>query len=145
MSTTPSAHGGPSPAHTGNQWSDQRIEQVIGNLLRLGVFLSAAVVLLGGVIYLYTDGSLPAPPPHLTRAEDKQPEVRRALDIVADAGRFHSTALIELGLLLLIATPIARVVFSVFAFAIQRDRLYVVITLLVLGILLYSLFSGHLS
>jgi uncharacterized membrane protein len=52
--------------------------------------------------------------------------------------------LIQLGLLLLIATPVARVAFSVAAFAMQRDRLYVVVALIVLAVLMYSLTGGHL-
>jgi uncharacterized membrane protein len=51
-------------------------------------------------------------------------------------------AIIQLGLLLLIATPVARVLFSAIAFALERDYLYVLITLIVLGILLYSLFES---
>jgi uncharacterized membrane protein len=136
----------PAPAaQPDNRWSDERVEQVIGNLLRFGVLLSAVVVLLGGVIYLYEEGGKPAPPAHLTVQDDQPPARRRVLDIASDAGRFHSTGLIELGLLLLIATPIARVVFSIVAFSIHPQRLYVFITLLVLAILLYSLFSGHLT
>jgi uncharacterized membrane protein len=53
--------------------------------------------------------------------------------------------LIPLGLLLLIATPVARVAFSVVAFARQRDATYVAITFTVLALLLYSLFSVHLG
>ena len=48
--------------------------------------------------------------------------------------------IIQLGLLLLIATPVARVVFSVIGFVRQRDFVYVVLTLIVLAVLLYSLF-----
>jgi uncharacterized membrane protein len=51
---------------------------------------------------------------------------------------------IQLGLLLLVATPVARVAFSILAFALQRDRTYVIITLIVLGVLLYSLAGGGL-
>jgi uncharacterized membrane protein len=63
--------------------------------------------------------------------------------IVKDALTFQGRGLIQLGLLLLIATPIARVAFSVAAFALQRDRLYVVVTLIVLAVLIYSLTGGH--
>ena len=59
--------------------------------------------------------------------------------IVRDAGRLHSRGIIQLGILLLIATPIARVAFAVFAFAAERDKMYVVFTLIVLTILMYSL------
>jgi uncharacterized membrane protein len=51
-------------------------------------------------------------------------------------------AIIQCGLLLLIATPVARVLFSIVAFALEKDRLYVVLTLIVFCILIYSLFGG---
>ena len=54
----------------------------------------------------------------------------------------HGPGLIQFGLLILIATPIARVAFSVFAFAYQRDWTYVLVTLVVLGLLVYSLFGS---
>jgi uncharacterized membrane protein len=56
----------------------------------------------------------------------------------------ETTGILQLGLLLLIATPIARVVFSVFAFALEGDRMYVTFTLIVLSVLLYSLFGSFL-
>ena len=60
------------------------------------------------------------------------------------AGLLHGnpTSYLMLGSFLLIATPVARVVFSVVAFALQRDRLYVVVTLIVLAVLMYSLAVG---
>ncbi len=51
--------------------------------------------------------------------------------------------MIQLGILLLIATPVVRVVFCVVGFARQRDRLYVAVRTLVLAILIYSLMSGN--
>jgi uncharacterized membrane protein len=71
-------------------------------------------------------------------------DLRTLSGIVKDALAFRGRGLIQLGLLLLIATPLARVAFSVLAFAIQRDRLYVVVTLIVLAVLIYSLMGGQL-
>jgi uncharacterized membrane protein len=71
-------------------------------------------------------------------------DLRTLSGIVKDALAFRGRGLIQLGLLLLIATPLARVAFSVVAFAIQRDRLYVGVTLIVLAVLIYSLMGGHL-
>jgi uncharacterized membrane protein len=51
----------------------------------------------------------------------------------------------QLGLLLLIATPIARVAFSAVAFAIEGDKMYVLFTLIVFGVLLYSLFGSSIA
>lgn len=55
---------------------------------------------------------------------------------------WEGRGLIQLGLLLLILVPVVRVAIAAFAFHRQRDRLYVAISLLVLGLLLYSLLSG---
>jgi uncharacterized membrane protein len=52
--------------------------------------------------------------------------------------------IIQLGLLLLIATPVARVAFSIFGFAAEGDRMYVAFTLIVLTVLLYSLFGSFM-
>jgi uncharacterized membrane protein len=53
-------------------------------------------------------------------------------------------AVIQLGLLILIATPVARVIFSLVGFVLERDRVYVAITLAVLAILAYSIGSAWL-
>jgi uncharacterized membrane protein len=128
-------------------WTDERVEQVVGNLLRIGVTVSALVVLAGGVLYLLRHGAEPSdykkpyrsPDP---RAPGESADLYRPWGIVRAALAGRGRGLIQLGLLLLIATPVARVVFSVFAFARQRDYTYVAITLIVLAVLLYSLFSG---
>ncbi|RYE22173.1 MAG: DUF1634 domain-containing protein [Sphingobacteriaceae bacterium] len=59
--------------------------------------------------------------------------------VLIGLSRYDSKAIIQLGILLLIFTPIARVVFSVFSFIIERDYLYVAIGLSVLCIILLSL------
>jgi uncharacterized membrane protein len=122
-------------------WSDTRVEQIMGSLLRAGVILAAALVLLGGVIYLFR---------HPGEAIDHrvfhgEPRSLESIwGIVQLAATGSARGLIQVGLLALIATPIARVMFSVYAFARQHDRLYVWITLVVLVLLLYSLIWGRL-
>jgi uncharacterized membrane protein len=135
--TEPAPAPGATPA---GGWTDDRVERIIGNLLRAGVVLAAVVVAAGGILYLVQEGRQPVPDRHQFRGE----QTRLVLDIVEDAWHLKSEGLIELGLLLLILTPIARVLFSIVAFALERDGTYVLITLLVLVILLYSLFSGHI-
>ncbi|MGH9703018.1 MAG: DUF1634 domain-containing protein [Candidatus Acidiferrales bacterium] len=122
-------------------WNDQRSEQVIGNLLRSGVILSAAVVSLGGVRYVWKYGTA-ARDFAVFRGEPN--DLRHISGILQESLTLHSRGLIQLGLLLLIATPVARVVFSVASFAMERDRLYVCITLIVFILLLYSLMGGNL-
>jgi uncharacterized membrane protein len=115
--------------------TDQRIDELMGLLLRSGVLLAACIVLVGGVIYLARH-----PHPGDYRVFQSEPENLRAISgIFSEAAAGHGRGLIQLGLLVLIATPISRVTFSVIAFLYQRDRKYVVFTLIVLGLLLYSL------
>lgn len=115
--------------------NDDRMERIIGNLLRAGVTLAAAVVLAGGIWYLIAAGNTaPAYAPF-------RPDVRgvHALRTLP-----APQAIILAGLLILIATPVARVVFSLIAFAMEKDRVYVAITTLVLAILLYSIGTSWL-
>lgn len=121
--------------------SDERVEGILGNLLRMGVIASALIVLAGGMLYLIRDGLHPHP--DLRAFEPEQ--LRNPLHILQEAAELHPLGLIMLGLLLLIATPVARVIFSIAAFALQRDYMYVLFTFLVFAVLLYSLLSGYLS
>ena len=116
--------------------TDERFERWIAALLRGGVLTSAAVVLTGGVCHLITSGHQ-MPPYHQFHGEP--PQYTNVAAIVAGAMKGDCLAVIQLGLLLLIATPVARVALSIVAFALERDWTYVVIACIVLAILLYSL------
>ncbi len=120
--------------------AEQRMDEIIGRLLQAGVILAAAFVLAGGAVYLARH-STPATNYRVFQGEPE--ELRTATGIFHEALTLHGRGLIQLGLMILIATPIARVAFSVVAFLYQRDWKYVVVTLLVLGLLLYSLLCGH--
>jgi len=110
------------------------MERILANLLRTSVFLSAAVVAAGGACYLIQHGTEPVSYRHF------QPTLYRSVSSVAlGVGHGHCLAVIQLGLLLLIATPVARVAASVVAFGVERDRTYVTVSLIVLLILLCSL------
>ena len=122
-------------------WSDEQVEEIVGNLLRSGVIAAAIVVLAGGIIYLIRYGATQL---HYSIFQGEPAEFRSLRGIIKAAFSLRSRGLIQLGLLLLIATPVARVAFSIFAFAMQRDRIYIVVTLIVLGVLIYSLAGGGL-
>jgi uncharacterized membrane protein len=119
--------------------TDRQVEQSIGILLRAGVLLAAAVVFFGGILYLVHRGSMHADY-HVFRGEPR--DLRTPSLTIREAFSGSPEAIIELGLLLLILTPIARVIFSVVAFARERDTMYVVMTLVVLAVLLYSLLGS---
>lgn len=118
------------------KWTDQRVEDIVAILLRTGVLLAAAVVFCGAVIYLARHGHEPADY-RMFRGEPT--DLRSISGIIGNAVGLRGRGIIQLGLLLLIATPVARVAFAVFGFAAERDRMYVIFTLIVLAVLLYSL------
>jgi uncharacterized membrane protein len=122
-------------------WTDTRFELLLGNVLRWGVVIAAAVVVGGAVIFLARHGGA-APLYHSFRGEPS--DLRTIPGIVWDVAQGSGRGLIQLGLLLLIATPVTRVVLSLVVFVLQRDWRYVVITLIVLTVLLYSVFGPYL-
>ncbi len=120
--------------------AEKRMDEIVGRLLRTGVILAAAFVVAGGVVFLARH---PEPVTNYHVFQGEPEELRTAPGIFHEALAFRGRGLIQLGLLILIATPIARVAFSVVAFLYQRDWTYVVVTVIVLGLLVYSLLGGH--
>ena len=98
-------------------WTDKKIEDIVGNLLRVGVLVSAFVVLLGGAIYLARHGRSPA---NYRVFQGEPADFRRIGGILKQAFALSGRGIIQLGLLLLIATPVARVAFAVVG--IRRGR-----------------------
>ncbi len=121
-------------------WTDERAEQVIGELLRVGVILSVVVILIGAVFYFLHH---PAARANYRTFHSEPDDLRSIARIAAGAVKLRPREFIQFGLLLLLFTPVARVAFSVFAFAAERDRTYVIVTLIVLGILISSI-VGHI-
>ena len=118
--------------------TDQQFEIFLGKLLRTGVMIAALIVLAGGVWFLSEA--------HGARQEYKTfrgvPAELSSLDgIFHGAAGGQALAVIQLGILVLIATPVARVLFSMLGFGLERDWMYVAITAIVLALLLYSLFN----
>jgi uncharacterized membrane protein len=112
---------------------------VIGNLLRSGVVLSALIVFVGAVVYLVRHGHSPTDY-RVFRGEPS--DLRSVRGIFGDALALRGRGIIQLGLLFLIATPVARVALSIFGFAEEHDQMYVVFTVIVFSILLYSLLGS---
>jgi uncharacterized membrane protein len=128
-----------SDLHSDQSHEDFALEQRLGALLRGGVLLSALVTLVGGVMYL---ASHSGDVTHYHRFVGEREELRTVGGVVGGVLRGDSAAIIQLGVLLLIATPVARVFLSVLGFIKERDWLYVGCSLIVLGILVYSLAHG---
>jgi uncharacterized membrane protein len=120
-------------------WTDRKVENIIGDLLRTGVLISALIVLLGGIVYLARHGKSP---PDYRVFHGEPNEFRTVRGIVNSVLSFAGRGTIQFGLLLLIATPLARVCMSIVGFAAEKDWMYVAFASIVLVILLYSLFGS---
>ncbi|PMB47037.1 hypothetical protein CEN41_04250 [Fischerella thermalis CCMEE 5330] len=118
--------------------SERKVELLVGNLLRYGVLLASALVLIGGVLYLIYHGK-ETPNYQIFHSE---PPAFRSPEGVATSALSGRRGIIQLGLLLLIATPVARVAFSLLAFMRQRDTTYIILTLIVLTGLIISFIAG---
>ncbi len=140
----PTAEGRREPTRE----DDQRLEVAIAMLLRIGVIVAAVLVLIGGVLVL-RHPETPVPSYRVFHAPgESSANVSAGTSIRSIAAVFRhlrdgsGASIIALGLLVLIATPIARVVFAIVGFARERDILYTVISLIVLAILTFSLIHG---
>jgi uncharacterized membrane protein len=116
--------------------NDDAIELLVARLLRAGVVAAAAIVLVGGVVYLRMHAHEPPPGAVFVGEPD---EFTHIGGILRAAAALRGRGLVMCGLLLLVATPVVRVALSLVAFALQRDRLYAGITAFVLVLLLASL------
>ena len=114
---------------------DQDLERIIGQLLRFGVLLSSLVVLAGGIVCLSRHGH---EQPAFGSFKGEPDKMKDPAPMWKAILRGEGRPLIALGLLLLILTPIARIVFSVAGYLLEKDYLYVVITLFVLTVILWN-------
>ncbi len=119
--------------------TDKDIQLIVGNLLRAGVLLSMSVVLIGGFVYLFWHGKEVA---DYSVFNFNKVSLKNIPAILASVTTFKGASVIQFGLLLLIFTPIARVIMSVISFFIEKDYLYVIIGLIVLAVIMLSLSGG---
>jgi len=114
---------------------------VIGNVLRYGVLLSAAIVLFGTLLLAASNGFGDSSD-FLTYINNQVPHSSFYVSFSSlfnGLASLNAFAWIELGVIVLIATPVSRVLISVFLFAAERDRLYMAVTAVVLLLLLFSM------
>ncbi|RZK87166.1 MAG: DUF1634 domain-containing protein [Pedobacter sp.] len=119
--------------------NDKDIQVILGTLLRAGVIISMSIVLIGGAIFLiHNKGGI-------TDYKVFKPELAKfssIAEIFKGVLTFHGDAIVQFGILMLIFTPIARIVFAIFSFLIERDYLYVLIGFIILTIITISLNGG---
>jgi uncharacterized membrane protein len=113
------------------------MELIISSVLRYGVLISFVIVLIGAILLFAEGGS------EVTVRLSGNPQPNNPGAVIAGALQLQPKAIIDLGLMLLIATPVIRVAASIIAFLFEEDMLYVLITTFVLAMLLLSFFLGQ--
>jgi len=121
-------------------WNDKKLDVVVSVVLRTGVVLAAALVLIGGIAYLASDGQ--AVFDHRT-FQGTPPQLTYIGGVLEGVVALHPLYVIQLGLLLLIATPVVRVIVCVAGFALERDWTYAIVSMIVLAFLLVGI-VGHM-
>jgi uncharacterized membrane protein len=121
------------------EFTDKELDGSIAQMLRAGVLLAAAIVVVGGILYLRHPSMAMPDYSHFHASQDS---LRTIAGIVRGTLQMDAASIIQLGLLILIATPVARVALCIVGFARQRDMIYVGISIGVFAILMYSLIHG---
>jgi uncharacterized membrane protein len=126
-----------APETVGNtgHFDDRRMETIMGRLLQFGVLLASFVMLVGGIFYVKAQRDA-RPDYHVFSSEPQA--LRHFSGIAHGVADGEPAAIIQLAVLLLIATPVARVVFALVAFGIERDKLYIIVSSVVLAVLLFG-------
>jgi uncharacterized membrane protein len=124
-----------------NNWTDKRVDSILGYFLRAGVIVASVFVFIGGIFYLTKFGT---DVPEYKIFSGEPTDLRSVHGIIADAFSLRSRGIIQFGLLLLMFTPVAWVAFLLFAFAKEKDSTYVIVTTIVLAALLFSLAGKYL-
>jgi uncharacterized membrane protein len=122
------------------KFKDTDIQLLIGQVLRAGMVISISVVFIGGVFYLYRHGHTVA---DYSVFKGIPPFVQHASGILSGIINFKGQAIIQFGIILLIATPVLRIIFSAIGFMLEKDYMYVGISIIVLGIIFISMLNGH--
>lgn len=119
-----------TPALARNQAQEKRdLDRIIHSLLVWGVWLSSAIMLFGLGVAAVTGQAIPSSVPPIQQ-------------VIPQALALQTGGILALGLLILIATPILRVVSSIFAFLYERDWRYALITFIVFLIVIASIYLG---
>lgn len=122
------------------QSEEKNFQNIIGNLLRYGVWISLAVAFIGGIVYLMH---------HENEIEDYsvfKENDKNIFEVITSVYngliQRKGDSIIFSGIILLFLTPVFRVILSLFSFLLEKDYLYVVITTIVIGIIILSISFG---
>jgi uncharacterized membrane protein len=116
--------------------TDEKLERIVSAVLKWGVLCALALAATGAGIHLRQHHSEIA---RYSVFHMEAPDTRTVHGIWFSAIRFDGRAVMQLGVIVLILTPIVRVAVAAAAFAFESDYLYAIVSLTVLAILAYSI------
>ncbi|WP_295667428.1 DUF1634 domain-containing protein [uncultured Mucilaginibacter sp.] len=122
------------------KFKDKDMQLLLAQVLRAGTIISISIVFIGGIFYLVRHGHSIANYKVFNGIPDF---VQHPSGIIYGILNIKGQAIIQLGIVLLIATPIMRVVFSTIGFVLEKDYMYVAISLVVLSIIFFSMMTGR--
>jgi uncharacterized membrane protein len=122
------------------KFKDRDMQVLLGHVLRAGTIISVSIVFIGGIFFIYRHGQSIT---DYHKFNGIPNFVQTASGIFHGIWALKGQAMIQLGIALLIATPIIRIIFSAIGFVLEKDYMYLGISLLVLGIIFFSMMSGH--
>lgn len=116
------------------------MQLLLGQVLRAGTLISIGIVLIGGIFFIARHGQT-VESYHVFKGIPDY--LQHPSTLFAAAGGLSGQAIIQIGIILLILTPIFRIVFSAFGFIMEKDYMYLVISLIVLLIIFSSMLTGR--
>lgn len=120
-----------------NTYRDARLNLLIGNLLRIGVLLCIIVISIGIILGIIR-GDL-----HIANSFNKVHSSENAfITFYQGLLQLKTQSIIELGILIMLFTPILRIIFAIIGFLKEKDTLYTLLSIIVLGIIALSFFLG---
>jgi len=120
--------------------TDQTIQKIIGNVLKYGVRTVLVIAAIGGSIFLYDHSSETVDYTRFTENDHSIFQVTS--DVLKGTAGLDARSIIFLAILVLFCTPFIRLLLSLVSFILEKDRLYVFITTLVLVIICFSVYFG---
>ena len=122
------------------KFGEKEFQSIVGNLLRYGVWISLSVAFIGGIIYLINHGNTIEN--YSVFHENDRNIFTVIANIYSGVVQGEGESIIFFGIVLLFLTPVFRVLLSLFSFLLEKDYLYVVITLIVIAIIIGSISLG---
>lgn len=118
-------------------FTDLDLNRSVGNLLRLGVIFSVITSFIGFIKLFFEGFEMPK-----DYASLEVPVGTIWQSFFASLSRLDGMGIIQLGILLLILTPLVRIIFALVGYIKEKDYTYVIVSAIVLGIMLVSFLMG---